>query len=122
MKAIKWKGDQDGRVGGHEHTSSHQHIKIHYTCEQLSLETTGNWQKDSCATKAVRKIYVEFCSKVREVIWSGPMPLRGDSEEKGDYMDGDPHWRVSGLSHILGAPASKSDREDKSRLAGSLCD
>lgn len=64
--------------------------------------------------KAVRKIHVEFCSKVREVIWSGPVPLRGDSEEKRDYMDGDPHWRVSGLSYILGTLALRSDREDKS--------
>lgn len=75
--------------------------KIHYTCEKLSVKTTGNWQKDSCAMKAVRKIHVEFCLKIREVIWSGPVPLWEDSEEKGDYMDGDPLWRVSGLSHIL---------------------
>ena len=42
------------------------------------------------------------------------MPLGGNSEKKGDYVDGDPLWRVSGLSHILGALALRSDREEKS--------
>ena len=64
--------------------------------------------------KAIRKIHVEFCLKIREVIWSGPVPLLRDSEEKGDYVDGDPLWRVSGLNHILGALALRSDREEKS--------
>lgn len=48
------------------------------------------------------------------MICSGPVPLWGDSEEKGDYKDGDPLWKVSGLSHILGALALGSDREVKS--------
>ena len=32
------------------------------------------------------------------------MPLNGDSEEKGEYMVGDPPWGVSSESHRLGAP------------------
>ena len=38
--------------------SPHEHIKIHV--EQLipRENLTGNWQKDSCTTKAVRKIHM----------------------------------------------------------------
>ena len=58
-----------------------------------------NWQNDSCTNKAVRKM--ESGRKGREVIRLEPVPLGGNSDEKGDYMGGDPPWRVSGLSHTL---------------------
>lgn len=32
------------------------------------------------------------------------MSLGANSEEKGDYIDGDTLWGVSGLSLILGSP------------------
>lgn len=34
--------------------------------------------------------------KGRDVIRSGPLPLRGETEEVGDYTGGDPPWGVSG--------------------------
>ena len=105
-KAKREKGDQDGRVGGHRiqlHPPTHQKYIIHV--KQLSLKITGNWRKDTCTLKAVRKVHMELCRKVKEVIRS----LGEDSEEKGDYMDGDSPGRVSGLSHILDAPALRSD-------------
>ena len=40
----------------------------------------------------------------REVIRWGPMPLGRDSEEKVDYVGGDPPWGESHLMHILGVP------------------
>lgn len=42
--------------------------------------------------------------KERKAIRLGPVPLNGDSEEKGEYMVGDPRWGVSSESHRLGAP------------------
>ena len=48
------------------------------------LKLTGDWQKESCTAKAVRKIHTESGRKLREVIRLEPVPLREDMEEKGD--------------------------------------
>ena len=58
---------------------------------------------------AVRKVHKELGRKGRKAIRPGPMPVGRDSEEKGDYMGGDPPWEVSGSSHTLGVPALGSD-------------
>ena len=47
------------------------------------------------------------------MIKSEPVPLGGDSEEKGDYMGRDLAWGVSSSSHKLGAPVLESDMEDE---------
>ena len=48
---------------------------------------------------------MESGRKGRETISSGPMPLGGDSGEKGHYADRDPPWGLSGSSHWSpGAP------------------
>lgn len=60
---------------------------------------------------------MESSRKEREVIRLGPMPLREDSEERGDYTVGDSPWRLSGLSHILGAPAWCHEQERQAPLA-----
>ena len=54
--------------------------------------------------------------KGRKVIRSGLVPQGGESEEKGDYMDGNPPWGVSSLSHILGAPDLASNKRKTSPL------
>ena len=46
----------------------------------------------------------------------GPVSLGGHSEEKGDYMGGEPPWGMSGLSHILGTPVLGSSRGKTSPL------
>lgn len=57
---------------------------------------------------AVRKIHMELGRK-RRAFGSGPVPLKGDSEEKGDYMGEDP-WEISSWSHILGTPAKRYNK------------
>lgn len=44
------------------------------------------------------------------------MPLGTGKEAKRDYRGGDPLWRVSGLSNLLGAPALGSDSGKMSPL------
>ena len=56
--------------------------KIHLYVEQFSLKLTGDWQKDSCTNKAVRKLQAELGRKEREAIRSGPVALGEDSEER----------------------------------------
>lgn len=80
---------------------------------------------DSCATKAVRKIYVESGRKGREQIRLGPEPLGRNSEYKGDYMGGYPLRGKSESSHILGNPVLGFDTRKKAAwrpvgLAGGL--
>ena len=53
---------------------------------------------------AVRKIHMELGRK-RRAFGSGPVPPIEDSEEKGDYMGGDPPWGVSILSYPIGCPS-----------------
>lgn len=57
--------------------------------------------------------------KGREVFRSenASFPLREDSEEKRDYMGGNPPWAVSGLSHPLGTPVLGSDTRKMSPFA-----
>ena len=47
------------------------------------------------------------------------MPLGVNSEEKGDYTDGDTLWGVNGLSLILGSSGWR-DSGTNSRAMGSL--
>ena len=46
----------------------------------------------------------------------GPVPLEGGREEKEHYMDRDPSWGMSVLSHILGTLALGLDTGKKSTL------
>ena len=115
----KCRGDEDGGLGGWgAHLSPWTHQKYIYLWSNCHWQLTGHWQKDSCTTKTVRKIHKELSRKGREVIRLGPVPLRGDSEEKGDYMSRDPPWRVSGVSHILGDTALGTNTGETSSLAG----
>lgn len=84
----------------------------------VSLKLTGNWQKDSCTTKAVRKIHLKFSKKGRNAIRLGPVPLRGDSEEERDYMGRNTPWGVSRLSHRLGVPVLGPAQRRQILLAG----
>lgn len=45
-------GDQDGRT--EDPDSSWEHTKNRPTCEQSSVESTGDWQKESYTIKAVK--------------------------------------------------------------------
>ena len=78
-----------------------EHNKNTFICGRI---LTGDWQKDACTTKAVRKIHTELGGKGREEIRLGPVSLGGDLEVKGDYMDRQPPWGMSSLSYILGTP------------------
>ena len=49
---------------------------------------TGNWWKDSCKTKVLRKIHTQLGRTERKTVESGRVPLGVDSEEKGDRMAG----------------------------------
>ena len=46
-----------------------------------------NWQRDTCTTKAGRKIHTQLGRKRRKAI--------RDSEEKGDYTGEYPPWGVA---------------------------
>ena len=52
---------------------------------------------------------MELGRKEREAISFGPVPLGGDSEEKGDYTGRYPPWGISSLSHTLGAQVLGTD-------------
>lgn len=69
----------------------------------------GDDQRDSCTSKATRKVKAESNQKQRQAVRSGPMPLGGDSEEKEDYKGEDPPWGVSSSSYILDTPVLGSD-------------
>ena len=107
--------DQNGLVRGHgNHLPAVNTWKIHPHVENSHWKLTGDWQKVSYTTKAVRKIHIKLSRKEREVTRSGPLSLGGDSEEKGDYMDRVPPWELSNSNHILHntaqAVASEKDR------------
>ena len=88
--------------------------KMYLHVEQLSLKTNWNWQKDSCTTKAVRKIHLELGRKGREVIRLGPP--RGFGIGGGFYTGRELSKEVSGLSHVLGTPTLGSDTGKTSPL------
>ena len=73
---------------------------------------TGDRQKDSYITKAVRNIHTELGRKGREAIRSGPVSLGGDTKEEGD-----PYRGVNGSSHILGTPALRTNTGKTSLLS-----
>ena len=97
------------------HLPPQAHQKYINTWNSFYWKLAGDWQKGSYTTMAVRKIHMELGRK-RRVFGAGPVPLKGDSEEKGDYPVRDRHWGVSSWSHILGTPALGSD----TRKMGSL--
>ena len=66
----------------------------------LNFSLTGDWQKDSCTIKDVRKIHMELGRKGKEGIRSGPVLLGGDSEEEGDHTSREPCWGVRFEPHI----------------------
>lgn len=71
--------DQDGRVRGHgTHLPAMNTSKIHLHVENSYWKLTGDWQKVSYTTKAIRKIRIKLSRKEREVTRPGPVPLRGD--------------------------------------------
>ena len=130
IKAGKWLKTKLGRVGREsvkmakeedmELTSPWQtHQKYIYMRNNSHWKLTGNWQKDSCTTEAIKKIHTDLSRKGRETIRSGLVPLGGDSEEKGDYTSRDSPWGVSVSSHILGAPVLGS-KPGKTRSLGWL--
>lgn len=88
-------------------TSLHRHIKKTPTCRTV---LTRNLQQVTCTKKGIRKSYTELGRKEREAIRSGPVPLGGDTEEKGDYMEEDPPWGISITSHLLGSPVLRSNK------------
>lgn len=84
---------------------NHNYIYMIYTCRTI---LTGNWQKDSYTTKAVRIIHIYTHTHTqsdrtrRKVTKSGPVLLGRDSQEKGEYMGVHWPWRVSSLGHRQG--------------------
>lgn len=74
------------------HLSARTQQKYIYIWRNSHWKLTGDWQKYSSTTKAVRKSHMELGRKWRSGIRLG-------SEEKGDYTDGDPSWGVNDLSH-----------------------
>ena len=97
---VKKEINQDGRIGRHgSHLPPWTHQKYIYMWNNSHWKLTGNWQKDSCTTKAIRKIHMELGRKGRKAIRSGPMPLGGDSEEKGEHTNRRPPWGVSSENH-----------------------
>ena len=77
---------------------NHNYIYMIYTCRTI---LTGNWQKDSYTTKAVRIIHIYTHTHTqsdrtrRKATKSGPVLLGRDSQEKGDYVGVHWPWRVS---------------------------
>ena len=55
-----------------------------YICNNSHGKITGNWKKDVCIAKAVRKINTKLGRKGRKVAESESVSLGRDSEEKGD--------------------------------------
>ena len=79
--------------------------KIHLNVDDSDWKLTGDCQKYSYISKAVRKIHTESGKKRRHEIKSVPVPLKGDSEEKRDHGSGNPPWGVHGLSNNIGCPS-----------------
>ena len=79
--------------------------KIHLNVDDSDWKLTGDWQKYSYISKPVRKIHTESGKKRRHEIKSVPLPLKGDSEEKGDHVSSNPPWGVHGLSNNIGCPS-----------------
>lgn len=67
-------------------TLPHEHINM---CNSSLWILIGNWQKNSCTTKTVRKMRLESDKKGREPMKLGPVPLGGDSEEKTNTHPGE---------------------------------
>lgn len=60
--------NQDGGVGGYmELTSLYECIKNTSTCGVILTESYLKLQKETCKTKAVRKIHTELCRKGKEL-------------------------------------------------------
>ena len=94
--------------------------KVHLRVEQFSLKM--NWKlAERLPYKKDYKIHMESGRKGKDMIRSGPVPLKGDTEEKRDYIGGDPPWGVSSSSHRLGISLLGSNTgETGPWLAGGL--
>ena len=97
--------DQDGEV---RRCGAHKPSKIHQHEDQFLLKTY--WWRESCTTKAVRKIHPWLSRKDRKSIGLGPMPLKG-LRRKGECMGRHQPCRVTGLSYTLVAPILRSHPE-----------
>ena len=93
--------------------------KMHLYWRHSHWKQTGDWQKDSCKTKVVRKIHTESGRKGREAIRLGPLSLGGNTEGKGNYMGLEilSPWGVRCLSHILDTPGLGSNTRKTSPLS-----
>ena len=81
QKLIKLRGGDQMRVGGHgTHLPPWTYQKYIYMRNTSHWKLIGNWQRDSCTTKAVRMIHTESGGKRRDR--SGPVPLGGNQREK----------------------------------------
>ena len=76
--------------------------------EQFSLLLTGDWQKDFCTNKVVRKIHTESGGKGREAIRLGLVPPRRDTEEERSSLGSE--W----FQPHIGLPDPGSDMGNKS--------
>ena len=93
--------DQDGRVRGHgTHLPAMNTSKIHLHVENSYWKLTGDWQKVSYTTKAIRKIRIKLRRKGR---------LHGQSTSPGSeqfqshivqHREIEPPWLV-GLTGLL---------------------
>ena len=60
--------NQDGGVGGYgTNLSLWMHQKYIYMWSNPHWKLPGTWQKETCKTKAVRKIHTELCRKGKEL-------------------------------------------------------
>ena len=89
-----------------ELTFPQEHIKkYNYMWNNSHGKQTGDWRKNSCATNTMRKIHTESARKGGEAIRSGPVLLRGDSEEEGDYTGTDPLLGSEQFQPHIGCPS-----------------
>lgn len=69
---------QDGRAGEcGARLPLQTHQKYIYMGNNSHWKVTGNWQKDSCTTKAAIKIHMQLGREGRKVIREGPVPREG---------------------------------------------
>ena len=86
-------------------TTHYEYIKNTSTCGKiLTKKLTGNWQKDFCTTKTVRKIHMESGGKGREAIRLRPVLL------ENDRVKGRLHGWRSTLGHELFQPHIRHHR------------
>ena len=93
--------------------------KCIYTWTNSHRKPAGNWQKESCTTKAVRKIQKSKYNWVGREVISQDCARRRDTEEEGDYAAGGLLWGANSESHRFTAPILVSHAGEMSpRLVG----